>query len=107
MVLPLVALAVPSVLAGFIPFGHYVNRGELEHHGINWAIAGTAVTFGLCGMALAWLLYSRPNEVPDRVADAFGPFHQVVFNKFYVDEVYLFITHRIIFRLISAPLELV
>jgi NADH-quinone oxidoreductase subunit L len=103
MCLPLLVLAVPSVLAGFIPFGHYVHRGELEHHGINWAIAGTAMAMGLGGIGLAWMLYFRPNEVPDRFTHAFGAVHRVVFNKFYVDEVYQFITHRIIFRLVSAP----
>ncbi len=103
MCLPLIALAIPSVLAGFIPFGHYVNRGDLGHHGINWAIAGTAMAMGLGGIALAWLLYFRPNEVPDRFENAFGVFHRVVFNKFYIDEIYQFVTHRIVFRLVSAP----
>jgi NADH-quinone oxidoreductase subunit L len=103
MLLPLVALAVPSVLAGFLPFGHYVNRGDLGHHGINWFIAGPAIAVGLIGIAVAYLLYVLPNEVPARLAYAFGPFHKVVFNKFYVDEIYLFITKRIVFKGISAP----
>jgi NADH-quinone oxidoreductase subunit L len=105
MCFPLLVLAVPSVLAGFIPFGHYVNRGELEHHGINWLIAGPAILLGLTGIGVAWLLYARPNQGPDRLAHAFGAFYRVVFNKFYIDEVYQFVTHRVIFRLISAPLN--
>ncbi|MBI5384372.1 MAG: NADH-quinone oxidoreductase subunit L [Verrucomicrobia bacterium] len=103
MLFPLVALAVPSVLAGFIPFGHYVNRGDLGHHGINWAIAIPATLMGLGGIGFAWFLYFRPNEVPNRFEHAFGVFHKVTFNKFYVDEVYQFVTHKIIFRFISAP----
>jgi NADH-quinone oxidoreductase subunit L len=50
MVFALVLLAVPSVLAGFIPFGNYVYRGELEHHGINWWIAGASIFVGLTGI---------------------------------------------------------
>ena len=103
MVFSLVALAIPAALAGFIPFGHYVNRGELEHHGINWIIAGPAIALGLGGIGLAWLLYFRPNQVPERLSYAFGPFYKTVYNKFYIDEIYLFITKRIIFKRISAP----
>jgi NADH:ubiquinone oxidoreductase subunit 5 (subunit L)/multisubunit Na+/H+ antiporter MnhA subunit len=39
MWVPLAILAVPSVLLGFVPFGSFVHRGELEHHGIDFAIA--------------------------------------------------------------------
>jgi len=99
----LAALAVPSIFAGLIPFGHYVKRGELELHGINWWIAGASIAVGLSGIAMAWLLYRRPNELPDRLAYAFGPLHKVVFHKFYIDEIYLFVTKKIIFRGISAP----
>ena len=103
MLFPLVMLAIPAALAGFIPFGHYVNRGELEHNGINWFIAGPAITVGLIGIAVAYLLYVLPNQVPQRLAYAFGPVYKVVYNKFYVDEINLFITKRIIFKGISAP----
>jgi len=103
MLAPLVALAIPTVLAGFLPFGHYVSRGVLEHHGINWLIAAPAIAAGLLGIGVAWMLYAAPNEASDRLAYAFGPFHKIIYHKFYVDEVYLFITKRIIFRGISAP----
>ncbi|MCX7871782.1 MAG: NADH-quinone oxidoreductase subunit L [Verrucomicrobiae bacterium] len=99
----LIALAIPSIFSGFIPFGHFVHRGELEHHGINWVIAGSALAVGLCGIGLAFILYFRPNELPARFAYAFGSLYRVVYHKFYIDELYLFITHKIIFRLISAP----
>jgi NADH-quinone oxidoreductase subunit L len=105
MVLPLVILAVPSALLGFLPMGHWVNRGPLEHHGINWAIAGSAFGLGLFGIFSAFVLYCKPNCLPDKLAFAFGPIYQVVHRKFYIDELYLFVTHRIIFRLISAPLN--
>lgn len=103
MTFALVALAIPSVLAGFIPFGHYVHRGELEHHGINWVIAGSAMAVGLIGIFLAFIMYFRPNDLPSRFAYAFGVFYRVVYHKFYIDELYLFITHNIIFKYISAP----
>ncbi|MGC8886579.1 MAG: NADH-quinone oxidoreductase subunit L [Verrucomicrobiia bacterium] len=103
MVFALVALAIPSIAAGFIPFGHYVYRGELEHHGINWLIAGASIVAGLCGISLAFILYFRPNDLPSRFAYAFGVFHKIVYHKFYIDEIYLYVTHNIIFKCISAP----
>jgi len=103
MVFALVVLAIPSILAGFIPFGHYVYKGELEHHGINWLIASSSIFVGLCGICLAYLMYFRPNDLPSRFAYAFGFFYNIVYHKFYIDEIYLFITHNIIFKYISAP----
>lgn len=103
MVFALVVLAIPSILAGFIPFGHYVYRGELEHHGINWLIAGASIFVGLSGMGFAYLMYFRPTDLPSRFAYAFGAVYKVIYHKFYIDEIYLFITHNIIFKYISAP----
>ncbi|MCI5158283.1 MAG: hypothetical protein D3906_07530 [Candidatus Electrothrix sp. AUS1_2] len=35
----------------------------------------------------------------------FGPAYTVVSNKFYIDELWLFITHKIIFACIAAPIK--
>jgi len=104
MTAPLAVLAVPSVLLGFVPFGHFVNRGELGHHGIDFAIAIPATLAGLAGIGLAALLYARPSAAPDRIAAALGALYRAVYAKFYFDEIYLFVTHKIIFRFISRPL---
>ncbi len=105
MLVALTFLAVPSVLLGLVPFGHFVSRGELEHHGINWAIALPATAVGLFGILAAFTLYFRPNILPRRFTLAFGELYGVTYHKFYIDELYLFVTHRLIFRLISAPLN--
>jgi NADH-quinone oxidoreductase subunit L len=99
----LVVLAVPSGLLGFVPFAHWIHRGLAEHEGLNWGIAVVASAVGLAGLVLAFLLYVRPNLLPDRLAYAFGPAYHLVSRKFYVDEVYLFVTHRIVFRLLASP----
>jgi NADH-quinone oxidoreductase subunit L len=38
-----------------------------------------------------------------KVAAAFGNTYKWAYNKFYIDEVYLFVTKKIIFRYISQP----
>jgi len=105
MTVPLAILAVPSVLLGFAPFGSYVNRGELGHHGIDLAVAIPATLAGLGGIGLAALLYGRPSGAPARVAASLGWLYRAISRKFYIDEVYLFVTHRIIFPLVCQPLN--
>jgi hypothetical protein len=104
MWVPLVILAIPSVLLGFVPFGSFVYRGEVEHAGIDLAIAIPATLAGLTGIGLSALLYGRKSGAPARVAASLGFVYRAIAAKFYFDEIYLFVTHKIIFRFVSAPL---
>ena len=104
MWVPLAILAVPSVCLGFVPFGKFVYRGEIEHAGIDPVIAIPATLAGLAGIGLATLLYRQQSAVPARVAASLGFVYRAIAAKFYFDEIYLFVTHRIIFRFVSAPL---
>jgi NADH:ubiquinone oxidoreductase subunit 5 (subunit L)/multisubunit Na+/H+ antiporter MnhA subunit len=47
-----------------------------------------SVTVAFLGIGLAWLLYQRHPEVPARVGAAVGPAYRLVYNKYYVDELY-------------------
>jgi len=98
-----VALAIPSALLGWLDLGHWVHPGPIEaagaHGWLPWVATGVAPT----GLGLAYLLYSHPLGLPDKIAFACGPWYRLVYRKFYIDEVYLFITHRIVFRYLSAP----
>jgi NADH-quinone oxidoreductase subunit L len=104
MWVPLAILAVPSVFLGFVPFGTFVYRGEMEHASIDPMVAIPATLAGLAGIATAWALYGRASDAPARVAAALGGLYRTVYNKFYFDEMYLFVTHQVIFRYISRPL---
>jgi NADH-quinone oxidoreductase subunit L len=104
MTIPLMILAVASVFAGFIPFGEFVTSDGIPHHGeIHMNIAIPSVAIGLVGILVAFLMYRKVTTVPDRIAKAFGGFYHTVYNKFYIDEIYLFVTKKIIFNLISRP----
>jgi NADH-quinone oxidoreductase subunit L len=104
MTAPLAILAVPSVLLGFVPFGTFVYRGELEHAGIDLAVAVPASLAGFAGIGLAWLFYGRASAAPGRIAASLGGLYRATYSKFYVDEVYQFVTHKVVFALVSAPL---
>jgi len=47
-----------------------------------------SVMAGLLGLFLAWLLYYRRPQLPQRIANALGGFYSAVVNKYYVDEFY-------------------
>ena len=59
--------------------------------------------FGLAGIMLAWVMYKRETDKPQKVAASLGGLYRAAYHKFYIDEVYLFFTKKIIFNLIGRP----
>jgi NADH-quinone oxidoreductase subunit L len=104
MTFPLIFLAAMSVLTGYIPFSSFVtaDKEPFEAH-LNYPLAAIAVGAGLLGIALAFLFYRKPGNLPDKVSGTFGFMYKWAYHKFYFDELYLFITKEIIFKRISAP----
>lgn len=105
MIFPLLFLATLSIVGGFIPFSEYVtaDKAGFETH-IHYPLAVIAVTTGLIGIALAWMFYKKENDLPDRFAKVFGLFYIWASNKFYFDEIYLFVTKKILFKRVAAPI---
>ncbi len=106
MTFPLMFLTVVTCVAGFIPFGHFVsadNRSYDIH--LDWSIATTSIIVAVCAILLATYIYARNRQpVADAAQEKFAKLHQWAFKRFYLDEVYQFITHRFIFRCISTPI---
>jgi NADH-quinone oxidoreductase subunit L len=104
MTLPLIFLALGSMFTGFIPFGHFVSADlkpfETAMH-LNIAIP--SVLIAIAGILAAYVLYKKESPVVAQIVTSLGSFYKVVYNKFYIDEVYLFITKRILFNLVSRP----
>ncbi len=105
MTLPMMVLAIGSVLAGFVPFGQYIssNNEPLAGH-INWPIAVVSVLFALIGIFTAWKFYKTQSDMPDKLSRSLGSLYTSASQKFYVDEIYLALTKGVIFRFISTPL---
>lgn len=105
MTIPLILLAVGAAFAGFIPFSTLVTSDgkPFEAH-LDMGIAIPAVLAGLIGIGIATILYRKESNVPEKIFNALGGFSRAAFHKFYIDEVYLFITKKIIFNYISRPI---
>jgi len=105
MTIPLMILAFGSVFAGFLPFNEWVTSDGLafESH-IDWAVAIPSVLIGIVGIVVATILYKNETAIPAKMATNFKHLYKWAYHKFYIDEVYLFVTKKIIFQFISAPI---
>lgn len=105
MTLPLIFLAIVSTGAGFIPFGEFVTFDGHEYHiHLNWAVAGGSIAIALVSIFFAMWLYGKKNDKPTRMADSCRWLWTAAHRRFYWDEIYLFITRRIIFDGICKPI---
>jgi NADH-quinone oxidoreductase subunit L len=105
MTIPLIILAIGSVLTGFIPFNELVTTdGKGFETELEMMVAIPSVLIGLFGIIVAWVMYKKETSIPDKLAATFKYSYKWAYNKFYMDEVYLFVTKKIIFRYISSPI---
>ena len=117
MTLPLIVLpvitvgvAVYTTLGGFLEwggsFGSFVTaNGEDYTIHFEKQVAITSTVIAILAIALATYIYKGEKQpVADRMYAAFPRLHRWAYKRFYMDEVYQFITHRIIFARVSKPI---
>ena len=106
MTFPLMFLAVVTCVAGFIPFGHFVSAdGQAYDIHLDWNVAGTSIIIAVGAIALATYIYMGERQpVAEAAAEKLQKLHRWAYKRFYMDEVYQYITHRIIFAHISKPI---
>ena len=104
MKFPLIILAIGTAFAGFIPFSKYISSdGKGFESKLDLTFSIVPVALAIAGILLAWNLYSKQNDRPQKLSVALGGLYKTVYKKFYIDEVYLFITKKIIFNLVARP----
>ncbi len=65
---------------------------ETEHPAsTEWSLMILSVAVAAGGISLAYYLYSKRADIPDRILARFRPLHTVLYNKWYVDEIYDFL----------------
>tara|TARA_Y100001956_G_scaffold44346_1_gene43235 strand:- start:3608 stop:5497 length:1890 start_codon:yes stop_codon:yes gene_type:complete len=120
MVLPMIILAVPAVIIGFL-VNPIVNIGipkhwftyeflgkaldynyhvHTAHHQFDLLLAIVSLSIALLGILLAWAMYKRnPYLAPSTLGRVSGPMYTLLLNKYYFDEAYeRFITGKIYYR---------
>jgi NADH-quinone oxidoreductase subunit L len=105
MTFPLLFLALLSIIGGFVPFSEYVtaDKAGFKAH-LNYPLAAVAVGAGIIGIVLAWVFYKKENDLADKLANFFGPLYKWTNDKFYFDEIYLFITKKLLFKRVAEPI---
>jgi len=105
MTIPLILLAVGAVAAGWVGippllgggahFAEFLKPvvGHPEFHGTHaeeWGVMGLSTTLVMIGLGLSAFLYLRKTDLPEKIAKGFKPIYRMLFNKYYVDELYHF-----------------
>ena len=106
MTFPLLFLAAVTCVAGFIPFGNLISsNGEVYTIHLDMQVATTSIIIALLSIGLATWMYAGPKQpVADKLAHTFSRLHTAAYHRFYMDEVWMFFTKKIIFRCISTPI---
>ena len=105
MTFPLMFLGLLTVVGGFIPFGKLVtaDRADYTIH-LDMMIATISVVVAVIAILFATYLYRKPSDVPTQMANKVRRLYLAAYHRFYIDEVYMFITKKIIFNGISRPI---
>ncbi|MDB5284965.1 MAG: nuoL [Bacteroidota bacterium] len=104
MKLPLIILGLMALIAGFVPFSHFVTSdGQMLETEMHIVFSVAPVFLALTGILIAFRLYKSENPGAEKIASAFGGLYEWALHKFYIDEIYLFVTKKIIFNLIGKP----
>ena len=106
MTFPLIFLAIVTCVSGFIPFGEFISsNGQSYHIHLDMQVAITSIVIALLSIGLATWMYMRPQQpFADMLEKKFKTLHTAAYRRFYMDEAWLFVTKKIIFRCISTPL---
>lgn len=107
---PLVFLAIISIFAGWIPFGHFISLDghpediALQHFQFG-STAFCSLGVACIGFALATYMYApKHNALSDQLAKTFPKLHKAALNRFYIDDAWQFFTHKIVFTCFSIPI---
>ncbi len=101
---PLILLAVGAVAAGWVGIppllmehgdkigeflapvlGHPAGEGS---HSAEIIVMGLSVVISIAGIFIAYIMYIKKTELPEKAASKFKPVYNLFYNKYWVDELY-------------------
>ena len=67
-------------------------------------MAATSTIIAILSICLATYIYKGEKQpIADKLYKTFPKLHRAAYKRFYMDEVYQFVTHKILFRFVSVP----
>ncbi|MEJ2684083.1 MAG: NADH-quinone oxidoreductase subunit L [Candidatus Sulfobium sp.] len=109
MTIPLILLCVGAVGAGWVGIPHLLGGGahfteflgpvlgNPEGHGTvsqEWLMMAISIITGLAGIGFAYFMYVMRTDLPEKVAEQFRLIYRLLFNKYYIDEIYSYLIVR-------------
>ncbi len=90
MTMPLVVLAVLSVIGGYFSLPHFLSAVFGEHHAahVSFLVRYLPTLVGLGGIGLAYLLYVKEPHRAEQLSEQFAALHKLLLNKYSIDEMY-------------------
>lgn len=107
MTLPLIILTLITVTCGWaLNFGSFVSASGQDYQiHLDTQVAITSCVIAVISIALATYIYKGEKQpIADILYKHFPKLHRAAYKRFYMDEVWMFVTHKIIFRLVSTPI---
>jgi NADH-quinone oxidoreductase subunit L len=100
MLVPLMILALLSLVGGFVGWGNHFEHflapvfgtgepaAEAASGTTEYLLMGVSVLVAFSGWWLAYQLYYKRPELPQRIADGLDGLYEMVVHKYYIDELY-------------------
>jgi NADH-quinone oxidoreductase subunit L len=101
---PLMFLAVGAVAAGwvgippvFMEHGDKIGEfladvlGHPKGHGTHaeeYFVMGASIFVAIAGLLVAYIMYIKKTELPQKIGSMFQPLHKLLYNKYWIDELY-------------------
>lgn len=106
MTIPIIILSVITAVAGFIPFGEFISSDGLPYQiHLNPSVAAISIGVALAAIGLArWIYAGSRQPVAEKLSSVFSGLHKAAYNRFYIDQIWLFVTKKVIFNCVSRPI---
>jgi len=105
MSIPLIFLATLTCVTGLIPFSEFISSDKTVFHThIEWSIASMSILVAVIGIVVATVMYRKENQMAHKFATTFKVLYTSAYHKFYFDEVWMFVTQKVIFNGVSKPI---
>jgi len=106
MTLPLAILAIFSVFSGLIPFSNFISSDFMPFNmHIDWMVASLSILAAVAGIGIAGAFYFKESRKPAELAQSMGIVYKAALHKFYLDELWIWLSTTVVFRFICEPIK--